>query len=169
MVGVACAAVAARVTGTEPTVGMWVGAVIASGAPDLDMIAVLLGFKGPKYHRNATHSLFVLAAVVAAGWWAIDAAGWPVAAGVRWAWAAALFSHPLLDVVTTGPDIIARGFGIPLFWPFSRHRYSVARPIMETLEVETVESVGDVLRGMAPELTRLVPLAALVVVIALYV
>lgn len=166
--GIACAAVAARATGTEPTATLWIGAVIASGAPDLDMIAVLLGFKGPKYHRNATHSLFVLAAVVAIGWWAIEAAGLPVATGVRWAWAAALFSHPLLDVVTTGPDIISRGFGIPLFWPFSRRRYSVPRPVMETLEVETVRSVGDVVRGMMPEVTRLLPMAAIVVVIALY-
>ena len=68
MVGMAAAAVASRVAGGGASVPLWIGAFIASGVPDLDLGLEFVGLKGPKYHRNASHSLFVLAALSGVVW-----------------------------------------------------------------------------------------------------
>ncbi len=150
VVGVATAAVVARATGTPGSPELWIGAVVASGVPDLDMIAYVLGYRSPKYHRNATHSLLVMAAMVAVGWLVLQALPVTLEAGVAWAWVAAFFSHPFLDIVTTGPSTAARGYGIPLFWPLSTKRFYTTSPIMETLDIQAVRLGARVLGRVAP-------------------
>ncbi len=91
--------------------------VIASAAPDLDVVA---GLRGPKcfykYHREITHSalgVVVLGLLISAGvyyftpmqnWWAILAM---VFAG--------LIGHMLMDSLTP--------WGLPLLYPFSTKKY----------------------------------------------
>ncbi len=166
VVGIAAAAVVARATEVPGTPALWVGAFIASGVPDLDLGVVLLGLKGPRFHRSFSHSLLLLSAVIAAMWFVI--AGIPsIGPGVFGAWAAALLFHPLLDVATTGPQGAARGYGIPLFWPVSRKRWYLQRPILETAKFEDCRSVRDVWDGVRPEVVRIVPVALAVLLAAL--
>ncbi len=166
-VGIAAAAVVARATEVPGTPALWVGAFIASGVPDLDLVLALFGLKGPGFHRSFSHSLLLLSAVIAAMWFVV--AGIPsIGSGVFGAWAAALISHPLLDVATTGPRGAARGYGIPLFWPLSRKRWSLQRPILETAEFEACRSVRDVWDGVRPEVVRIVPVALAVLLAALF-
>ena len=165
-VGVAAAAVVARATEVPGTPALWVGAFIASGVPDLDLGVVLLGLKGPRFHRSFSHSLLLLSALIGAMWFVV--AGIPsIEPGVFGAWAAALLSHPLLDVATTGPRVGARGYGIPLFWPLSNKRWYLQRPILETAKFEACRSVRDVWDGVRPEVVRIVPVALAVLLAAL--
>jgi membrane-bound metal-dependent hydrolase YbcI (DUF457 family) len=66
-VGIAVASVAAKLTGTPGTTLLWIGAVIASGIPDLDVVFPLVGFS-KRFHRSASHSLFLISAAILAGW-----------------------------------------------------------------------------------------------------
>ncbi len=164
-VGIAAAAVVARTIDVPGTPALWVGAFIASGVPDLDLVLALFGLKGPGFHRSFSHSLLLLSAVIAAMWFVI--AGIPsIGPGVFGAWAAALLSHPLLDVATTGPRVGARGYGIPLFWPLSNKRWYLQRPILETAKFEACRSVRDVWDGVRPEVVRIVPVALAVLLAA---
>jgi membrane-bound metal-dependent hydrolase YbcI (DUF457 family) len=164
-VGIAAAAVVARATELPGTPALWLGAFIASGVPDLDFGLALFGLKGPRFHRSFSHSLFLLGAVVVAMWFLVarvPSLGPEIVA----AWAAALLSHPLLDVVTTGPGTAARGYGIPLFWPLSNKGWHLQRPILETAAFEECRSVRDVWDGVRPEVVRIVPVALAVLVAA---
>ena len=164
-VGIAAAAVVARAIELPGTPALWVGAFIASGVPDLDLGLALFGLKGPRFHRNFSHSLFILSALIAAMWFVVAATP-SIASGVLWAWSAALMSHPLLDAVTTGPRGGARGYGIPLFWPLSRKRWYLQRPILETAAFEECRSARDVWDGVRPEVVRIVPVALAVLLAA---
>ncbi len=165
VVGIAAAAVVARATEVPGTPALWVGAFIVSGVPDLDLGLVLLGLKGPRFHRSFSHSLLLLSALIGAMWFVV--AGIPsIGSGVFGAWAAALLSHPLLDVATTGPQGAARGYGIPLFWPLSRKRWYLQRPLLETAKFEACRSVRDVWDGVRPEVVRIVPVALAVLLAA---
>ena len=167
-VGLAAAAVVARLTGAPPSFALWFGAFIASGVPDLDVFLGVFGLRGARYHRNASHGLLVLGVAVAALWWL---PGFPPAGldpRVFWAWSAALFTHPILDVLTTGPRGGARGYGIPLAWPVSRKRWFLRRPILEMADFGACRSVRAVLVGVAPEMTRLVPASAVVFALAVF-
>ena len=167
VVGIAAAAVVARATEVPATPALWVGAFIASGVPDLDVGLVLLGLKGPRFHRSFSHSLLLLSAVIGVMWFVV--AGIPsIGSGVVGAWAAALLSHPLLDVATTGPRGAARGYGIPLVWPLSRKRWYLQRPLLETAKFEACRSVRDVWDGVRPEVVRIVPVALAVLLAALF-
>ncbi len=161
VVGIAAAAVVARVTEVPGTPALWVGAFIASGVPDLDLGLALFGLKGPRFHRSFSHSVLLLSAVGAATWFVVAGIS-SIGSGVLGAWAAALLSHPFLDVVTTGPRTAARGYGVPLFWPLSRKRWYLQHPILETAEFEACRSVRDVWDGVRPELVRIVPVALVV-------
>ncbi len=164
-VGVAAALVVARATGTPDSTALWVGSLVASGIPDVDVIFQLLGFQGPSYHRNATHSLLTCAGVILAGVGAIHWLELPVAGAVLLAWIAAYLSHPLLDVVTTGPTLGRLGWGIPLFWPLSRRRFFVSRPFLVSDRSES-HSLRDTLRDAREDAVRILPYAALVVLLA---
>ncbi len=156
-VGAATAAVVARSMDTPFTPLFWVGAVVASGIPDLDLILAWFGKTGPQYHRNASHSLFVLAAVVG-GCWIVSETFLPsVSGGLLWGWSASLLTHPVLDVVTTGPKLAARGYGIGVFWPLSRHRFFVRRTIVDTPELEACRSFRELIVLLRPEVFTLGP------------
>lgn len=155
-VGTAVAAVAAHATGTPPSAALWTGAVIASGVPDLDCVVIAFGLKGPRYHRNATHSLLVIGAVLALGLWTLRITGTALDGGMLLAWSLALVSHPLLDVATSGPTLGRLGWGIPLFWPVSRRRFFARRPLLVGDRTESVRP-ADTLREMREDLLRLGP------------
>jgi membrane-bound metal-dependent hydrolase YbcI (DUF457 family) len=162
--GVAVTAVVARATGTPDSTALWVGAVVASGVPDVDVVTQLLGLN-KRFHRNATHSLLFAALVIAAGLPVMRALGVPVSNPVAFAWVAALLSHLALDVLTTGPTLGALGWGIPLLWPFSRKRFYVRRPLLVGDRTES-HDLRDTLREMREDLIRLVPPCVVVTVLA---
>src|SRR5437016_6184772 len=128
-VGVAVASVAGKITGTPGSVVFWIGAVVASGIPDLDVVFPLMGFS-KRFHRSASHSLVIISVEILAGWLLARALIPGLSNGVLLAWSAALVSHPLLDVITTGPTLGKIGWGIPLFWPGSRRRFHVTWPVL---------------------------------------
>ncbi len=169
MAGMATAAVVARAIEAPLTAPLWIGAFIASGIPDLDLALAAFGQKGPRFHRNVSHSLPLLGLLVLGAWLVVI----PMAAigesGMFWAWCGALFSHPLLDVLTTGRNLGARGYGIALFWPLSDRRWFLQRPILETADVGACRSVGDVWEGIRPEVYRIGPVALVVFALAVFV
>lgn len=162
--GLAAAAVVARATGTPDSTALWLGAAVASGIPDLDVAFPLVGLS-KRYHRNATHSLLFAAAVIMAGLAVLRALEPDLARGVVLGWIAALLSHLLLDVVTTGPTLGRLGWGIPLLWPVSRKRFYVSRPFLVGDRTES-HSLADRLREAREDAVRIVPVAALVVLVA---
>jgi membrane-bound metal-dependent hydrolase YbcI (DUF457 family) len=127
----------------------------------VDVIFPLLGLP-KRYHRHATHSLLFAALVVLTGFAAVRLLRFDVAPGVATAWIAALLSHLALDVLTTGPTLGRLGWGIPLFWPFSRRRFHVQRPLLVGDRTES-HDLRDTLREMREDLVRIVPPCALVV------
>ncbi len=114
---------------------------IAAGAavallPDADVVAGWIGgpFANWLYHRGLTHSVFFgIVAGPPLGWvlWRLD--GWwrarrgePPAAAAAWIGlaAAALLTHPLIDLVTH--------YGTQMLAPFSDHRFAVpAMPVID--------------------------------------
>lgn len=156
--GLAAAAVVARATGTPDSTTLWLGAAVACGIPDVDVAFPLLGLS-KRWHRNATHSLLFAGTVIAAALAILGALGAAPAAGLLAAWIAALLSHYLLDVITTGPTLGRLGWGIPLFWPVSRKRFWVSRPFLVGDRTES-QKLADTLREMGEDTIRLVPLCA---------
>jgi membrane-bound metal-dependent hydrolase YbcI (DUF457 family) len=171
LVGAAAAGLTAQVTGTPETAALWAGGVIAAGVPDLDIVLSLFGLDGPPYHRNHTHSIFVLALLVAAGWLVVRATSLPVDAGLYAAWTAALATHPLLDLATSGPTIAARGYGIPLLWPVVRRRLHAPRDAFDrdTGDWAAVRNARDLWWRVEPEVFVLgPPCAAVILLVALF-
>lgn len=166
--GLAAAAVVARATGTPDSAALWLGAALACGIPDLDVAFPLLGLSR-RWHRNATHSLLFAAAVIAAALALVALCRIrlaPTPSASLWgAWIAALLSHYVLDVITTGPTLGRLGWGIPLFWPLSRRRFWVRHPFLVGDRTES-QTFRDTLREMREDLTRLVPPCLVVIVLA---
>lgn len=162
--GVAAAAVVARATGTPDSVALWLGAAVASGIPDVDVVFPLLGLS-KRYHRNATHSLMFAVVVIATGLTVFRLLDLKPGADLELAWIAAFLSHFLLDVITTGPTLGRLGWGIPLFWPVSRKRFYVSRPFLVGDRTES-HGIADTLREAREDALRIVPVAALVVLVA---
>lgn len=155
MVGLAAAGVMARVTNTPHSIPLWFGAFVASGLPDLDLALAPFGLRGPRFHRNRSHSFLVLGGIAGAVWLGLQLLPWSVAPGTEWVWLAALFSHPLVDVITTGPTLGARGYGVALFWPVSGKRWFVKRPVVETADLDQCRSWRDLWVKIRPEVYRL--------------
>ena len=160
--GVAAGVVVARATGTPDSAALWTGAAVASIVPDLDVVLPLVGLS-ERLHRNATHSLLFAAAVVAVGVWTIHTTA-PQPVGLVLAWTAALLSHYLLDVVTTGPTLGRLGWGVPLLWPISRRRFYVNRPLLVPDRSKS-QGLHDLLREVWEDTVRLVPPCALIVIV----
>jgi membrane-bound metal-dependent hydrolase YbcI (DUF457 family) len=133
-----------------------VGAVIASGVPDLDFVAVLLGCKLERVHRKATHSLLVLSALAALALWASAWLKTPLDASKVGVWAIALLAHPLVDALLTRVEGEENDWGIPLFWPLSRRRFCLPRPLVRP---PTLASYGSLalLRDLLPEIALFGP------------
>ncbi len=161
--GAVAAAVVARATGTGDSGALWLGAAGACIIPDLDVVFPLLGLH-KRLHRNGTHSLLFAGLVVVAGFALMGALRVRPAPALWSAWIAALLSHYLLDVITTGPTLGRMGWGIPLFWPLSRRRFWVRHPFLVGDRTES-HTYHDTLREMREDLTRLVPACLVAIVL----
>ena len=166
MVGFGTAAVVGALVGAPNTPALWVGTAAACILPDLDLASELIGKKGPQFHRNASHSLIVLGGLIGLGILAVRVFGIPVDPRHGIAWIAALLSHPLLDVLATGPQLGSQGYGIALFWPVSKRRLYIQRPLYETMDLSKVRSPGDLWDGVRPELIKLGPVTVAALVFA---
>jgi membrane-bound metal-dependent hydrolase YbcI (DUF457 family) len=121
---------------------LWAGAAVAACLPDVDVLPSLWGVPYQRVHRQATHSFLILAPLVALCWVAVHALEVPADWRFMAAWTAALASHLVLDLLCTGPVLGMQGHGIPLFWPLSRRRWSVSRPMFPEV---------NLLEGFSPE------------------
>jgi membrane-bound metal-dependent hydrolase YbcI (DUF457 family) len=151
LVGVGLAAVSVPLLGVTPGPALWIGAVIASGAPDLDFVGVLLGYELDRVHRRATHSLFVLSALAALALFASTLPWALFDTPTVWVWAIALLSHPLVDTLITKNEEGGSNWGIPLFWPFWSRRFCLPRPLVPSPDVKSYASLA-LLRDLLPEL-----------------
>ena len=168
MAGATCAATVAAAVGAPDGVAFWLGAVVAAGAPDLDTVPAMLGVGPGRVHRGPSHSFITTGAfvVVALLMWRTGLL--PVDGRLLVAWSAALLSHPLLDLVTTGPRIASRGFGIALLWPLSQRRWFLQRPVFEQDgEWLRCRSIRCLVARISPELIWLGPLCVGVAVLGL--
>jgi membrane-bound metal-dependent hydrolase YbcI (DUF457 family) len=156
LVGIGLAAVAVPVTGVSPSSVLWVGSVIASGLPDLDYVGTILGISPQQTHRRVTHSLLVLCIVALAAlglsWRFADVRTHELVA----VWSVVLLSHPLVDLLATGPRTAHKGFGLPLFWPLWPRRWYLRRPLVEPPSLREYRS-GRVWRRLLRELTLFGP------------
>ncbi len=170
MVGIASAAVVARALGVPGAPALWIGAFVASGLPDLDLVCHFLGKVGPRFHRNASHSLIALGTLLAAAWTAGRLLGIPLDGTLFLPWSAALLSHPLLDWVTTGPSLAKRGYGIALFWPLGSRRWFLSRPLLDqSADWVAFRSGRDAWNALHPEIVRLGPPSAAAIALALLI
>jgi len=99
--------------------------VVASGLPDLDVVAFSVGipYHAPFGHRGASHSLAF--AALCGALLALSVRSRPLsAARMGLVVGAVVATHGLLDALTDG------GLGVALLWPFSDARYFAPwRPI----------------------------------------
>ena len=125
IVGVGVAGAAAGAFGMESRLALWAGAAVASCLPDLDLIPRMWGVPFRRTHRKASHSILILVPLVGLCWVGNRA----LESSLEWqllvAWTAALLSHLLVDVLTTGPVLGRQGHGIPLLWPWTERRWFV--------------------------------------------
>jgi membrane-bound metal-dependent hydrolase YbcI (DUF457 family) len=153
VVGVGLAALVVQMGGAEASPIFWLGAIVASNLPDIDLIGLTLGLPFQRAHRQATHSLLLLAALFLAVWLLHAVSQGPIPSVYFVAWGVALLAHPLLDVVTTGPTDAAAGFGIPLFWPLSARRWALCRPLFRSAPIRAYRSIKTLSAAIVPELT----------------
>jgi membrane-bound metal-dependent hydrolase YbcI (DUF457 family) len=151
LIGVGLAALSVPLLGVAPDPTLWIGAVIASGVPDLDLVGVLLGFKRERVHRKATHSFFFLGVLAGLALWVSRWPGMPFGTNAVWVWVIDLLAHPLVDTLTTTGRPGQPDWGIPLFWPFSSRRYCVARPLVQPPSLDSYAS-KSLWRALWPEL-----------------
>jgi membrane-bound metal-dependent hydrolase YbcI (DUF457 family) len=140
LVGIGLAAIAVPIGRMSLSPALLVGAVVASGLPDLDMIAVVLGRELERVHRRATHSLVVLLFFACLATWAAYRYAGPLPPQWVLTWSVALLAHPLVDLVTTGPPEVYGGHGPCLFWPLSKRRLYVSRPPVRPPSLEQYAS-----------------------------
>jgi membrane-bound metal-dependent hydrolase YbcI (DUF457 family) len=166
LVGLGIAAAVGQATGTPSSPALWLGAIVASGIPDLDFIGTIFGLPSRRIHRHATHSLLVLAGLIL-----VIARAWPlmfgdVEPGLGLAWAAALLSHPLLDLAGTGPAAAAGGFGVALLWPLSSRRWFLRQPVLRTAQLTACRSAEEFCKAIAPEACCLGPASIILVLLS---
>jgi membrane-bound metal-dependent hydrolase YbcI (DUF457 family) len=164
LVGVSVAAVAMPVAGVSPSAALWIGSVIASGLPDLDLAGIAFGLSVKRAHRAGTHSLIVLGIVAL------------LALGISWplkeilppnlvaVWSVVLLTHPLLDLLATGPQAAYKGMGLPLFWPLWPRRWHMQNPLLQPPSLEQYKS-SAVWRRLLPELKWLGPICVVMVLL----
>jgi len=151
LVGVGLAAISVPLLGVTPGPALWMGAVVASGVPDLDMIGVWLGYELERVHRRATHSLVILSALAALVLLVSSLPWAPFDTPTVWTWAIALLAHPLVDTLVTRNEEGRSSWGIPLFWPLCSHRFGLPRPLVPSPDVESYGSLA-LLRDRLPEI-----------------
>jgi membrane-bound metal-dependent hydrolase YbcI (DUF457 family) len=159
--------VVAQVTGVTASPAFWLGTIIASNIPDLDFMVTFLGPSYHRFHRQATHSLLILGALALLVAWGWDWLALQIEPGMALAWLTALLSHPLLDVVTTGPKVAAQGFGIPLLWPVYPRRWYFRKPIFCAAEFKAFRSVRGASKAILSEVYHLGPFSVSLMLLAL--
>lgn len=163
VVGVGVAGAAGGAFGVDSTPGVWIGAAVSACLPDLDLVACLWGLPYQRVHRQATHSLPVLASLVIASWGALQVLQLPVDWRLIVAWAAALMSHLVLDVLCTGPVLGGRNHGVPFLWPFTSRRWYVRRPLLPEVNLLEAPSPWTIARYCLQELLHLSPTAGVLI------
>jgi membrane-bound metal-dependent hydrolase YbcI (DUF457 family) len=171
LVGIGLAAIAVPIGRVSLSPALLLGAVVASGLPDLDIIGLLLGHELERVHRRATHSLIVLILLAAAATALVSTPAWAASrlAGLvprEWVliWSVVLLSHPLVDLVTTGPPELYGGHGPCLFWPLTARRLHVRRPLVCPPSLEQYAS-GQAWRRLWAELCLFGPACATLLVL----
>jgi membrane-bound metal-dependent hydrolase YbcI (DUF457 family) len=156
LVGIGLAALAVPVAGVSPTPALWLGALVASGLPDLDFIGTAFGLTPKQTHRGPSHSWLVLGVLVLAALglsWRLESLVHPDQVLV---WSVALLSHPLVDLLATGPRAGRKGFGLPLFWPLWPRRWYLRRPLVHPPSLEQYKT-GAFWRLLLPEVLTFGP------------
>lgn len=143
----------------DTTPGLWVGAAVASCLPDLDLLPSLWGVPFRRTHRQASHSVLVLASLVALSRVAAYAFDIPLDRRLLAAWTAVLLSHLVLDILCTGPILGRKGRGIPLFWPLTRRRWFVRQPLVPEVDLLDEITPETIARTCVGELVHLGPAA----------
>jgi len=149
----------------DGTPALWAGAAVAGCLPDLDLLPSLWGVPYRRTHRQASHSIFVLAPLVALAFAAAHALDAPLDWRIMAAWTAALLSHLGLDVLCTGPVLGQLGHGIPLFWPLTRRRWFVRQPMVPEVDLLRDATPGLIVRACLRELVLLGPAAGALLVV----
>ncbi len=165
LIGLGLAAAVTEATGKPASPALWIGALVASGLPDLDLLGWIFGFPTRRIHRHATHSVLVLGGLILLAAWAWPRLAGGVEPGIGVAWAAALLSHPLLDLVTTGPATAARGAGITLLWPVVSRRWFLQHPLFAAGEFTECRSPVQVWKALLPEVYHLGPASAVIILL----
>ncbi len=165
LAGVGVAGAVAGAAGADTTPALWAGAAVASCLPDLDLLPSLWGVPSHRVHRQASHSIPILALLAATSWLAVRAFGLPADWRLLAAWTAALASHLLLDILCTGPLLGRSGHGIPLWWPLSRRRWYVRQPVLPEVNLLDGTTPGVLVRAGLRELLHLGPAAGALLVL----
>jgi membrane-bound metal-dependent hydrolase YbcI (DUF457 family) len=166
IVGVGVAGAMAGALGADNTPALWMGAAIAACAPDLDVLPSLWGVPYQRVHRQASHSILILAPLAVVSWVGFLALDPPVDWRFMVAWTAALMSHLVLDVLCTGPLLGRQGLGIPLLWPLTPRRWCVTQPMFPEVNLLEGCSPGAYGRVCLQELILLSPAAGAGILLA---
>jgi membrane-bound metal-dependent hydrolase YbcI (DUF457 family) len=153
--GVGVAGAVAGGLGADTTLGLWVGAAAASCLPDLDLLPSFWGVSFRRTHRQASHSILVLAPLAVLSWVVAYAFDPPLDWRPLAAWAAALISHLVLDILCTGLVLGRQGHGIPLFWPLTCRRWFVPKPMFPEVDLLDDITPGLIVRACLRELVHL--------------
>jgi membrane-bound metal-dependent hydrolase YbcI (DUF457 family) len=102
-------------------------------------------------HRRASHSLVVLGLLVLVALWASYRFGGILSPGLVLAWSVALLSHPIVDVLSTGPKSARAGFSIPLFWPLTSRRWYMQCPLVQSPSLDSY-TPRKIWRALLPEI-----------------
>jgi membrane-bound metal-dependent hydrolase YbcI (DUF457 family) len=165
MMSIGCAGTVAGGLGMDSTPALWAGAAVAGCLPDLDLVPSLWGVPYRRTHRQASHSILVLAPLVALAFAVAHALDGPPDWRLMAAWTAALLSHLVLDVLCTGPVLGRLGHGIPLFWPLTRRRWFVRQPMVPEVNLLDGTTPGLIVRACLWELVLLGPAAGALLVV----
>lgn len=165
VVGVGVAGAVGEAFGVAGTPALWMGGAVSACLPDLDLVACLWGLPYQRVHRQATHSLPILASLVAASWWTLQTLQPPVDWRLMVAWTAALMSHLALDILCTGPVLGGLNHGIPLLWPLTFRRWYVRQPILPEVNLLESASPGTIAWTCLQEFLHLGPAAGILIVL----
>ncbi|HSB72546.1 MAG TPA: hypothetical protein VLT62_24725 [Candidatus Methylomirabilis sp.] len=78
---------------------------------------------------------------------------------------AALLSHLVLDVLCTGPPLGGQRHGVPVFWPFTPHRWYVREPMLPEVNLLERPSPRTIARFCLQELLHLTPTACFLILL----